>query len=346
MLFFRATTLMLFACVLMTLSHKIMANSHIAPADLLKTNAKTFSLSIDYRGPATGKKDPCLVLSVLPPPAVKLRPNIERMVCIISADEARKIIDAVVADGALGRQLPAEQTSRQTITGYVMMINAANANFEMALGADLATLHHLDALRQALNGDAATAMDKFLDFLKDSRKQWADEGRVFDRDGMALFIKPPLQAFPPGVPVTFAMKFQNITDHPVVLNHDPADIDWWNLSIRSTKDQPEFYVVRKGRQPQPAAGQSLTIKPGDAVSSTLSLAGCQYLAKPVKFPAPMIAIDSLPAAKYTVELSTNFDPTGNLDPHVAVEWTGTLVTAPITFEATSPAVGPTPSGGK
>jgi len=337
----RASILSIFACMFLAMCQTAGGNTRIPPGELLKANIRTFILTIDYRGPATGGKSPSLLLCVSPPPPMVTLANVERLYSRVTEDEARKIIDTVVAEGILGRAIAAGQADvRPITTGYVMKIRASGESFETDLGADLATVHHLDVLRQALDGNAAQVMDNFLVFLKDSQKKWAEEGRVFDQRGLALFVKSPPKAFPPGAPVTFNATFQNTTNRPITLSHDPANIDWWNLSIRSPQDQPEFYVVRKGRPAQPVVGQSVTIKPGDSLAVTLSLDGCQYIAKPVKLPAQIVAIDSLPGSKYTVVLATDFAAADDQAPNPTDTWTGSLVSASIAFETTAPGAVP------
>jgi hypothetical protein len=339
----RTTALYLIACVLIALSLTAKGDAPAVPVDMLKAGANTFSLNIDYRGPATGKKDPSLILSLSPLPPTMLPPNIERMVAMITEDQAKKIIDVVVAENILGEPVPPGQLgARRIATGYVMMVHVKDHNFEKALGADLCTLRYIDALRAALDGNAAKTVDKLLDFLKDSRRQWTDEGRVFDRDGLALFIKPPANAFPPGKPVTFDLRFQNTSDHPLVLTHDLAEIDRWKVIVRSEKDQSAFMVARQISQPG-APVPPATLKPGETVAMTLSLAGCQYFAQRKEDQAKAVPIDSLPPGKYTATLARSFESPLQQVPQGV--WTGSVATAPIAFEAAGTAPGPSPSGG-
>ncbi len=149
----------------------------------LKAGVDTFTLNLWYAGPVD-KPFYTLVLHVAPMSLKKNDPF--NHFVRLTAPEALKIIGHLDADGFLTRATDISNgvNAQREIPGptYLLTISeqTGKARFILSeeLGWNLPMLKRLDALRAAMEGDAASAMDTLLRRLSGFRKQWKDEARA------------------------------------------------------------------------------------------------------------------------------------------------------------------------
>ncbi len=153
-------------------------------ADALKKDLKNFTLNLAYIAGEDNKPFYQLDLSV-PPLATRPADSSPYMLAAqITEDQAKKIINHLASDGFLDRAEPPDLYRRDPSWPrgpcyWLRLSNGLGAN----LGWGLPMLQHLDALRTALDGDAAKKMDLLLGQLATHREEWQKAAATQPTDG-------------------------------------------------------------------------------------------------------------------------------------------------------------------
>ncbi len=147
-------------------------------AEILKAHVSTFSLTLDFNGQEE-KPYYRLYLSV-PEMNFKMEKNAFHQHVQITEDEAKKIIDQLVAGGFLDQAWKGGLRTPIPPNGnyYTMMARVTGidpptqiALYEEYLPFSPAMFERFDGLRKALDGDAAKAMDFLLGRVSGERKE-------------------------------------------------------------------------------------------------------------------------------------------------------------------------------
>ncbi|MHC4984347.1 MAG: B-box zinc finger protein, partial [Planctomycetota bacterium] len=154
--------------------------SSLKGASVMKERIASFTLTLTYCGDG-GKPYDTLQLGLSPPLPKPMPPGHHYVQ--ITAKQAEKIIDHLVAEEWLG---PATYCGGIPIAEpagpcYVLEFGTDRVlNYYMNLGWRLPMFKRLESLRRALDAEAAAAMDRLLERLKDHREELERAARSFE----------------------------------------------------------------------------------------------------------------------------------------------------------------------
>ena len=142
-------------------------------AKVLKANAKTFRLELNYNGP---EDKPFYRLTLSVPKVGGDRRNPFYRIVQLKEDEALKVIDHLARDGFLDNAVDLLTDIKisvfpPTMPGYILKA----LPFDEDLGWGLPMIQRLDGLRAALPDDGKKDMDFLLGRLSGLRKKWEAE---------------------------------------------------------------------------------------------------------------------------------------------------------------------------
>jgi hypothetical protein len=134
-------------------------------AQQLTTRINSFTIHFLYLGRDHSDYDSLLLAVPAMPPGPKTSP--------ISQAQARKLIDCLTAAGLLDRAKPWPTGGAGPKVGHApTYVLSLSGLYWVDLGWGLPLLERLDRLRQAMDGDAATKMDRLLGRLAGDRERW------------------------------------------------------------------------------------------------------------------------------------------------------------------------------
>lgn len=139
-------------------------------AAALRGDVKNFQLALTYRGQSD--KPYYDVLLSVPQVEVKQADAFYLRARITEAD-ALRLITLLETSGLLTQAVDGKTTKLQEQQpSYRLTTSAGDIELITNLGWSLETLHHLDAIRKSLTGEAATQLDTLLARLSGHRREW------------------------------------------------------------------------------------------------------------------------------------------------------------------------------
>jgi hypothetical protein len=308
-------------------------------AEQLKAAAKTFVLWLDYEGP---QDKPFYRLRLSVPPVMVARADPFGQNGRITEDQAVKIIDWLAADGFLDR---APDVSRRNAIRaanpepcYVLSVEAdlkaGHVKLQEDLGWALPMLTRMNALRQVLDGGAATSMDMLLGRLSGFRAQWTKGGWCFEKDGLAIAIAPTKPVFAAGEALSFAVTLKNTSAKDFTLAHEPSQAGMWDLQFQGSAPTLRCRAMQPVQEQLPKATDPLVLKAGMTREFKLAMGAdwhFLWIGGPAKKNAPA---PHLQAGKWELWAGIECQdfPGQSADGKFPAPWVGRIVAGPVGFE--------------